>query len=147
MPPLLSLSSAVSALAISAPSRVGVHKPTYASSHVSQDASPSNQTSPSGVKKTGVIVIGGGLAGLAAATCLRAENVPFVLLEASDAVGGRVRSDVVDGFILDRGFQRGSGWGMEVFEIVPGRVCPTQPNPADEFDEEPKGEIRPVLVW
>ncbi|VFQ99830.1 unnamed protein product [Cuscuta campestris] len=105
MPPLPSLSSAVSALAISAPSRLGVHKPTYASSQVSQDASPSNQTSPTGVKKTGVIVIGGGLAGLAAATCLRAENVPFVLLEASDAVGGRVRSEAVDGFILDRGFQ------------------------------------------
>lgn len=32
-------------------------------------------------------------------------GVPFVLLEASDGVGGRVRTDVVDGFRLDRGFQ------------------------------------------
>ena len=31
-------------------------------------------------------------------------GVPFVLLEASDGVGGRVRTDKVDGFTLDRGF-------------------------------------------
>ncbi|XP_047182202.1 15-cis-phytoene desaturase, chloroplastic/chromoplastic [Vigna umbellata] len=55
--------------------------------------------------KTGVIVIGAGLAGLAAATHLNSNNIPFVLLEASDAVGGRVRTDIVDGFLLDRGFQ------------------------------------------
>ncbi|KAJ6751581.1 hypothetical protein OIU85_002053 [Salix viminalis] len=45
------------------------------------------------------------LLGLAAATRLNSQNIPFVLLEASDAVGGRVRTDVVDGFLLDRGFQ------------------------------------------
>ncbi|KAK9815902.1 hypothetical protein WJX72_011660 [[Myrmecia] bisecta] len=33
------------------------------------------------------------------------SGIPFTLLEASDAVGGRVRTDVVDGFLLDRGFQ------------------------------------------
>ncbi|KAJ1402273.1 hypothetical protein SESBI_28168 [Sesbania bispinosa] len=55
--------------------------------------------------RTGVIVIGAGLAGLAAATHLNSHNIPFLLLEASDAVGGRVRTDIVDGFLLDRGFQ------------------------------------------
>ncbi|KAK9110783.1 hypothetical protein Sjap_018843 [Stephania japonica] len=55
--------------------------------------------------KTGAIIIGAGLAGLAAATRLNAADTPFILLEASDAVGGRVRTDVVDGFLLDRGFQ------------------------------------------
>ncbi|KAG9451179.1 hypothetical protein H6P81_011144 [Aristolochia fimbriata] len=55
--------------------------------------------------RTGVVVIGAGLAGLAAATRLHRANVPFLLLESSDAVGGRVRTDVVDGFVLDRGFQ------------------------------------------
>ncbi|KAK4271223.1 hypothetical protein QN277_019947 [Acacia crassicarpa] len=55
--------------------------------------------------KTGVIVIGAGLAGLAAAIHLNSHNIPFLLLEASDAVGGRVRTDSVDGFLLDRGFQ------------------------------------------
>lgn len=33
------------------------------------------------------------------------SGVSFVLLEASDGVGGRVRTDEVDGFLLDRGFQ------------------------------------------
>lgn len=53
----------------------------------------------------GVIVIGAGLAGLAAATHLASERIPYLLLEASDTVGGRVRTDLVDGFLLDRGFQ------------------------------------------
>lgn len=54
-----------------------------------------------------VIVIGAGLAGLTAARHLAASSsAPDVaILEASDAVGGRVRTDVVDGFKVDRGFQ------------------------------------------
>lgn len=52
-----------------------------------------------------VIIIGGGLAGLAAArTCARAGVAP-VLLESSDSVGGRLTTDQVEGFLLDRGFQ------------------------------------------
>lgn len=84
-------------------------KPINASSsQVSLDSPLSNQNPSNSSplpKKTGVIIIGAGLAGLAAATRLQADNIPFTLLEASDAVGGRVRSDLVDGFILDRGFQ------------------------------------------
>ena len=52
-----------------------------------------------------VAVIGAGLAGLACAVELRAAGVDVTIYEASDGVGGRVRSDHVDGFILDRGFQ------------------------------------------
>jgi phytoene dehydrogenase-like protein len=52
-----------------------------------------------------VIVVGGGLAGLAAAKTLTAKGVPTLLLEASAALGGRVATDTVDGFLLDRGFQ------------------------------------------
>ncbi|MFD0684406.1 FAD-dependent oxidoreductase [Actinomadura fibrosa] len=52
-----------------------------------------------------VIVVGAGLAGLACAARLHAAGVPVRVLEASDGVGGRVRTDVVDGFRLDRGFQ------------------------------------------
>lgn len=48
--------------------------------------------------------MGGGLAGLACANILDASGVNYVLLEASDDIGGRVRSDVVDDLILDRGF-------------------------------------------
>lgn len=49
--------------------------------------------------------MGAGLAGLAAARHLRAHGVDAVVLEAGDAPGGRVRTDRVDGFLLDRGFQ------------------------------------------
>lgn len=51
------------------------------------------------------LVIGAGLAGLAAAVRLHEAGREVVVLEASDGVGGRVRTDVVDGFLLDRGFQ------------------------------------------
>ena len=53
----------------------------------------------------GAVVIGGGLAGLSAALTLQEAGEDVELFEASDGVGGRVRSDYVDGFILDRGFQ------------------------------------------
>jgi phytoene dehydrogenase-like protein len=52
-----------------------------------------------------VAVVGAGLAGLACARALHAAGRDVHLVEASDAVGGRVRTDVVDGFRLDRGFQ------------------------------------------
>lgn len=52
-----------------------------------------------------VAIVGAGLAGLACATTLHEAGIAVQLFEASDGVGGRVRSDVVDGFTLDRGFQ------------------------------------------
>jgi hypothetical protein len=51
------------------------------------------------------VVIGGGLAGLSAALTLQEAGEEVELFEGSDGVGGRVRSDFVDGYILDRGFQ------------------------------------------
>lgn len=51
------------------------------------------------------IVVGGGLAGLSAARTLQSAGRDVVLFEAADGVGGRVRTDRVDGFLLDRGFQ------------------------------------------
>ncbi len=53
----------------------------------------------------GVYVVGAGLAGLSCARRLLAHGVAATVLEAGDGVGGRVRTDVVDGFLLDRGFQ------------------------------------------
>jgi phytoene dehydrogenase-like protein len=52
-----------------------------------------------------VVIIGGGVAGLCCALRLQEKDIPCVVLEASDAPGGRVRTDKVDGFLLDRGFQ------------------------------------------
>jgi phytoene dehydrogenase-like protein len=57
------------------------------------------------MSKTDVIIVGAGLAGLSCARELHAHGISFQILEASDGVGGRVRTDEVDGFLLDRGFQ------------------------------------------
>jgi len=52
-----------------------------------------------------VLVVGAGLAGLRCAVALTELGREVVVLEAADVVGGRVRTDVVDGFQCDRGFQ------------------------------------------
>src|SRR5271167_4724914 len=52
-----------------------------------------------------VFIVGAGLAGLSCARQLHEKAVSFQILEASDGVGGRVRTDQEDGFLLDRGFQ------------------------------------------
>jgi len=51
------------------------------------------------------VVIGAGLAGLSAALTLQEAGVEVSVLDSSDRPGGRVASDRIDGFILDRGFQ------------------------------------------
>lgn len=56
-------------------------------------------------KETDVLIIGAGLAGLTAAKVLKVAGVRIKILEASDGIGGRVRTDQVNGFLLDRGFQ------------------------------------------
>jgi phytoene dehydrogenase-like protein len=52
-----------------------------------------------------VVIVGAGLAGLACGVELTAAGVTCEVLEASGDVGGRVRTDEVEGFLLDRGFQ------------------------------------------
>lgn len=56
-------------------------------------------------KATDVLIIGAGLAGLTAAKVLKSAGVGVKILEASDGIGGRVRTDHIDDFLLDRGFQ------------------------------------------
>ena len=52
-----------------------------------------------------VLIIGGGIAGLSCALELTRQQVSCRIFEASDNIGGRVRTDEVQGFLLDRGFQ------------------------------------------
>ncbi|MGV9253302.1 NAD(P)/FAD-dependent oxidoreductase [Streptomyces sp. NPDC003697] len=60
---------------------------------------------PATPSATDVLVIGAGVAGLACARDLLGAGLDVRVLEASDGVGGRMRSDRVDGFVVDRGFQ------------------------------------------
>src|SRR5690349_10247515 len=57
------------------------------------------------VEDTDVLVVGAGLAGLRCAGELARAGREVRVYEASDDVGGRVRTDVIDGFRCDRGFQ------------------------------------------
>jgi phytoene dehydrogenase-like protein len=52
-----------------------------------------------------VIVVGGGIAGLACGKCLHQGSAPFLILEASGRIGGRLKTNPVEGFLLDHGFQ------------------------------------------
>jgi 2-polyprenyl-6-methoxyphenol hydroxylase-like FAD-dependent oxidoreductase len=52
-----------------------------------------------------VVIVGAGLAGLRCADRLTAASRTVVVVERDDVIGGRQRTDEVDGFLLDRGFQ------------------------------------------
>lgn len=52
-----------------------------------------------------VIVVGAGLAGLNSARILHENGLEVLVLESESIIGGRVQTDEVDGFLLDRGFQ------------------------------------------
>ncbi len=56
-------------------------------------------------KEAQIYIIGAGVAGLVAAYELELAGYNPIILEATDAVGGRVKTDLKDGFMLDRGFQ------------------------------------------
>lgn len=78
------------------------------------------------------VVVGAGLAGMAAALTLQESGFAVTVLEAADRPGGRVASDEIDGFILDRGFQLINGNYSEIkrwnlldgidFEIAPRTI-------------------------
>jgi phytoene dehydrogenase-like protein len=52
-----------------------------------------------------VVVVGAGLAGLSCARHLMNRRVSCIVLEADDRIGGRLKTDVLDGFLLNHGFQ------------------------------------------
>ena len=51
------------------------------------------------------IIIGGGISGLTAAYYLQKAGKDFQILEATERVGGRIKTDIVGGYRMDRGFQ------------------------------------------
>jgi phytoene dehydrogenase-like protein len=55
--------------------------------------------------KPTITIIGAGVAGLSAAVHLHKKGHAVQIIEASDRVGGRIKTDLVSGFRLDRGFQ------------------------------------------
>jgi phytoene dehydrogenase-like protein len=55
--------------------------------------------------KQDVIIVGAGLAGLSAAVYLHRQGKKVLVLEASERAGGRIKTDLYEGFLLDRGFQ------------------------------------------
>jgi phytoene dehydrogenase-like protein len=57
------------------------------------------------VKNADVIIIGAGIAGLTAAKVLKAAGKTIKILEGSDTIGGRIKTDEIEGFRLDHGFQ------------------------------------------
>ena len=56
-------------------------------------------------KDADVLIIGGGIAGLTCAHYLHKGGKKVKVLEASDRIGGRVKTDRYKGFLLDHGFQ------------------------------------------
>src|SRR5690348_16824770 len=77
-----------------------------------------------------VVVVGAGLAGLACAQRLVGRGVDVVVLEAAEAVGGRVRTDTVNGFLCDRGFQLINPGYPEVQRTLDLAALRLQPLPA-----------------
>ena len=55
--------------------------------------------------KPTITIIGAGISGLTAAVYLQRKGFKIQILEASDHAGGRIKTDLVDGFRLDKGFQ------------------------------------------
>ncbi len=56
-------------------------------------------------QQSDVLIIGGGLAGLTCAVTLHQQGVNNRILEATDSIGGCIRTDRIEGFLFDRGFQ------------------------------------------
>ena len=89
-----------------------------------------------------VIVVGAGLAGLACAADLAAAGAAVTVLEASDGVGGRMRTDRRDGFRLDRGFQVFNTSYPQVRRRVDLRALQLSPFTPGMLLHTPAGRVR-----
>jgi protoporphyrinogen oxidase len=68
-----------------------------------------------------VIIVGAGIAGLSCAYYLNRAQLPFIIVEAGDTIGGRVATIVKNGFLLDHGFQVILDSYNELNEVLPGK--------------------------
>ena len=57
------------------------------------------------IAKLPVIIVGAGLSGLCCARRLAQNELPFLVVEADEQIGGRIKTDQLDGFLLNHGFQ------------------------------------------
>ncbi len=108
-----------------------------------------------------IVIIGAGIAGLTCAKYLKDKGIEALILEASFGVGGRVRTDIVDGFKLDRGFQvlltsypearKLLNYNDLRFKFLPsgarirqGNTFSVMPNPLKNFTTAPEALFAPV---
>ncbi|MEW2166764.1 NAD(P)/FAD-dependent oxidoreductase [Streptomyces sp. NPDC007084] len=89
-----------------------------------------------------VLVVGGGLAGLACARDLAGNGLDVRVLEASDGAGGRMRSDPHDGFVIDRGFQVFNTSYPQVRRRLPLRDLRLRPFTPGILVHTPEGPLR-----
>src|SRR5215218_9438428 len=76
---------------------------------------------------TDVAVIGAGVAGLACARALEQSGLHVRVLERSARVGGRIGTDVIDGFRCDRGFQWLNAGDPDIRQFVDVAALNPQP--------------------
>ncbi|MFF5784636.1 NAD(P)/FAD-dependent oxidoreductase [Streptomyces sp. NPDC012693] len=91
---------------------------------------------------TDVLVVGAGAAGLACARDLLAGGVDVRVVEAGDEVGGRMRSDRVEGFVVDRGFQVFNTSYPQVRRRLPLRDLRLRPFTPGVLIHDPSGRLR-----
>ncbi|MEV5195501.1 NAD(P)/FAD-dependent oxidoreductase [Streptomyces clavifer] len=89
-----------------------------------------------------VLVVGAGLAGIVCALDLSRAGLTVELLEASDRVGGRMRTDRQDGFLLDRGFQVFNTAYPQVKRRLALRELRLRPFTAGLLAQTPSGQVR-----
>ena len=94
-----------------------------------------------------VVIVGAGLAGLACALRLRAAGAEVRVVEAADEVGGRVRTDVVDGFRLDHGFQVFNTAYPEAARVLDVAALDLRPIPSGLISFERGRRERFMLPW